>query len=111
MVTVEPYAELIKRVVREHARIKPSYENIAVEVICDDAQGHYEVMYAGWVGDRRVHGSALHIDLRDGKIWIQHDGTEHGVATEFMAAGVPPKDLVLAFHAPEDRKHTPFAAG
>jgi len=38
-------------------------DRIAVEVIFDDAQGHYEVMHAGWVGDRRVHGSALHVDL------------------------------------------------
>jgi len=47
MASVETYAELIKRVTREHAEIKPSYEGIAVEVICDDAQGHYELMYAG----------------------------------------------------------------
>jgi hypothetical protein len=111
MATVETYPELIKRVIREHAQIKPSYEGIAVEVICDDAQGHYELMCAGWVGDRRVHGPALHIDLRDGKIWIQHDGTERGVATELLEAGVPATDLVLAFHAPGDRKHTPFAVG
>lgn len=111
MATVRDYAELIKHVLREHAQLKPSYEGIAVELICDDTQGHYEIMLAGWVGDRRVHGSALHIDLRDGKIWIQHDGTERGVATEFMEAGVPPTDLVLAFHAPDDRKHTPFAIG
>jgi hypothetical protein len=61
------------------------------------------------VGDRRIHGSALHVDLRGGKIWIQHDGTERGVANEFLEAGVPPGDLVLAFHAPHQRKHTPFA--
>jgi hypothetical protein len=111
MATVESYAELIKRILREHAQIKPSYGDIAVEVIFDDAQGHYEIMHAGWVGDRRVHGSALHVDLRGGKIWIQHDGTERGVATELLEAGVPASDMVLAFHAPEDRKHTPFATG
>ena len=33
MATVETYAELIKRVIREHAQIKPSYDGIAVEVI------------------------------------------------------------------------------
>ena len=53
MATVENYAELIKQVLRDHAQIKPSYENIAVEVICDDAQGHYEVMYAGEPPGRR----------------------------------------------------------
>lgn len=110
MVEVDSYADLIKRVLREHAALKPSYGDITVELIFDDAQGHYEIMQAGWVGDRRIHGSALHVDLRDGKIWIQYDGTEHGVANEFLEAGVPPDHLVLAFHAPHQRKHPPFAA-
>lgn len=111
MAEVGSYAELIKRVLREHAAIKPSYGDIDVEVVFDDAQGHYEVMCAGWAGDRRVHGSAIHVDLKGDKIWIQHDGTEQGVASEFMAAGVPPEHLVLAFHAPDRRKLTPFAEG
>ena len=109
MASLDVYRDLIKRTLREHAALKPSYGDIVVEVIFDDAQGHYEVMHAGWVGDRRVHGSALHVDLVDGKIWIQHDGTERGIAAELLEAGVPPSDLVLAFHAPDQRKHTKFA--
>jgi len=111
MAEVGSYAELIKQVVRAHAALEPSYGKIDTEVIFDDALGHYEFMQSGWVGDRRVHGSALHIDLKYGKIWIQHDGTERGVAEEFMQAGVPAQHLVLAFHAPDQRRHTPFATG
>ena len=39
---------------------------------------HYELMYAGWNGPYRIHGSVLHVDIRNGKVWIQHDGTEEG---------------------------------
>jgi hypothetical protein len=63
MAEVESHAELIKRVLRQHAAHKPSYGDIVTEVIFDDAQGHYELMYAGWHGDRRVHDSAIHVDL------------------------------------------------
>ena len=35
MANVKDYAELIKRVLREHAEIKPSYGDIAVEMIFD----------------------------------------------------------------------------
>jgi XisI protein. len=35
------------------------------------------------------HGAIVHIRLIDGKIWIQYDGTEEGVATELLEAGVP----------------------
>jgi hypothetical protein len=51
----------------------------------------------------------LHIDIKNGKIWIQHDGTEDGIANEFVALGVPKEDIVLAYHIQYRRKHTGFA--
>lgn len=111
MAEVGSYAELIKRVLREHAAIKPSYGDIDVEVVFDDAQGHYEVMCAGWAGDRRVHGSAIHVDLKGDKIWIQHDGTEQGIAGELLAAGVAPEEIVMGFHPPTQRHLTRYATG
>ena len=51
----------------------------------------------------------LHLDIIDGKIGIQHDGTDIGIADELVALGVPKQDIVLAFHAPSMRKHTEFA--
>lgn len=46
---------------------------------------------------------------KDGKIWIQHDGTEIGFANEFVKLGVPKEDIVLAFTEPLVRPHTGFA--
>jgi hypothetical protein len=37
------------------------------------------------------------------------DGTEEGIAMEFVAAGVPKEDTVLNFRLVEERKHTEFA--
>ncbi|HEX7447902.1 MAG TPA: element excision factor XisI family protein [Pirellulales bacterium] len=31
----------------------------------------------------------IHVDIRGGKIWIQHDGTEDGIADRLVEAGVP----------------------
>jgi len=47
----------------------------------------------------------------DGKIWIQHDGTEHGVARELEALGVPRQAIVLGFDAPVKRPLTDYAVG
>ena len=66
-------------------------------------------MHAGWHRDRRVHGCVLHIDIIDGKIWIQHDGTTDGAAEALVAAGVPQEAIVLGFQPPERRKLTAFA--
>jgi hypothetical protein len=43
------------------------------------------------------------------QIWIQRDGTEHGIATDLLDAGVPKEHIVLGFKPPEVRKYTDFA--
>jgi len=109
MADIVSYPEIVKRIISDYAALPPSHGEIAVETVFDDAQGHYELVYAGWDGRRRVHGSVIQVDIRDGKIWIQHDGTESGIADELLAAGVPYEHIVLGFHHPDKRKHTPFA--
>jgi hypothetical protein len=49
------------------------------------------------------------VDIINGKFWIQRDGTEYGIARELVDAGVPKEQIVLAFRAPEIRKHTGYA--
>jgi hypothetical protein len=68
-------------------------------------------VYVGWRNQKRIYGPVLHLDIINGKIWIQQDGTEVGIANELIAIGVPKEDIVLAFHPPSMRKYTEFAAG
>jgi hypothetical protein len=60
--------------------------------MASDERGHYELLYTGWEDWRRVHGSVIHIDVRGDKVWIQHDGTEAGVAHDL------PCDLFRVLH-------------
>ncbi len=103
------YRKIIRQIIDEHAQHKPSVGEIEVETIFDESQDHYELIYAGWTGDYRVHGSVIHIDIRHGKIYIQHDGTEEGVANQLVEAGIPSGQIVLAFKPPELRPYTEFA--
>jgi hypothetical protein len=108
------YAEIIRRVLDEYAALAATPQPVGavrVEKIVDDAQGHYEILLSGWVGGRRVHGPMLHLDVRDGKVWVEHDGTSPGVVDDLLAAGIPASDIVLAFHPPEVRPLTGFALG
>ncbi len=66
-------------------------------------------MAKGWHDPRRIHGCLIHIDIINGKVWVQRDGTEHGIATELVAAGIPKDHIVLGFHPPEVRQHTEYA--
>jgi hypothetical protein len=65
-------------------------------------------MSVGW-DKHRVHGCVVHIDLIDGKCWIQRDGTETGIARDLVAAEIPKDRIVLAFKSPEIRPHTSYA--
>ena len=58
-----------------------------------------------------VYGTIIHVDIRDGKIWIQRDFTEEGVASELVDLGVPKTDIVLGFKPPYMRQVTGFASG
>ncbi|MDF5728333.1 MAG: XisI protein, partial [Rhizonema sp. PD38] len=58
----------------------------------------------------RIFSCIIYVEIKDGKIWIERDGTEIGVANELVEAGVPKQDIVLGFKAPYKRKFTEFAA-
>jgi hypothetical protein len=108
---VDHYREIVRRVVEEYASHKPSNGQIDTEAIIDRDKDHYEVVHVGWDGVNRVHGSVIHLDIINGKIWVQYDGTNRPVAEELLAAGVPREDIVLGFHPPRVRQYTDFAVG
>ncbi len=80
-----------------------------MQLVFDRERDHYMVFLVGQQGDHRIHGPLIHVDLIDGKFWIQYDGTERGVALDLIDAGIPKDRIVLGFKSPELRKHTGFA--
>ncbi len=104
------YSEILRDLIMKYARYEPSYGDVETEVIIDPEKGHYELLHVGWHGDRRIHGSVIHIDIKGDKIWIQHDGTAPGVALDLVEAGVSREAIVLGFRPPHVRSRTGFAA-
>lgn len=102
------YPEIVQKILEGHSENHLNNDT-EVQVIFDTARDRYQVVHLGWKELIRVYGCLIHVDIKDGKIWIQRDGTEVGVANELVAAGVPKKDIVLAFHAPYKRQFTEFA--
>ena len=107
---VARYREILRRVIEEYASYKPANGEIETEAVIDPSRDHYEVMHVGWDSRKsRVHGSVIHLDLINDKVWVQYDGTNRPVVDELLAAGIPREDIVLAFHPAELRHHTEFA--
>jgi hypothetical protein len=108
---VDKYRTIVKKLICEYASYRPSNGQIQTEVVVDPERDHYEVIHIGWDGVRRVHGAVVHIDIIDGEVWIQYNGTRHAIAEELLAAGIPREAIVLGFHPPDVRRHTEFSAG
>ena len=104
MEKLENYRKYIQQLLLKYEQRKPSYGDIEVETIFDLQRDRYQVVHLGWKQQQWIHSSILHLDIKDGKIWIQSDGTQVGVANELSEAGVPSEDIVLGFKSPFKRQ-------
>ena len=108
MDTLERYRQIVQEVLQPYTLRKYSGLDVTNEALFDEKNDHYAILSVGWEGRvRRIHHPLLHLDIINGKVWIQRDGTEYGIADELEEAGIPKKDIVLAFHRAEDRALLP----
>jgi hypothetical protein len=108
---LDRYREIVKRVVEEYASHKPSHGQIDSYPVIDTNGDHYLAVSAGWDKERRVQGAFVHLDIINGKVWIQYDGTSRPVARELVEAGIPKEDIVLAEKPPHIRQYTGYGVG
>lgn len=109
---LEQYRATVQTVLETYAgHERANDEGVDLQTIFDTTHDHYQLAYVGWHNRRRVYGSIVHIDIKDGKIWIQRDHTEVGIASQLVSAGVPKTDIVLGFQSPAKRPLTEYAVG
>jgi hypothetical protein len=109
MAKVEHYRQLVQELLTARSEIDFGNPDLESELILDTTRDRYQLVHVGWSDEQRIYGCSLHLDIRAEKIWIQHDGTEGGIAQELLDRGVPKQDIVLAFHSPFKRQFTEFA--
>lgn len=106
------YRATIRNVLREFADwVRKPNDPIKAEIVHDPVLDHFELVECGWEGRRRIHGVIYHLDIIDGKIWIQYDATDRPIATQLVQAGIPQSDIVLAEKPAEVRPFTGFGVG
>jgi len=104
------YREIIKKELSEF-QYSHGKSDVETQLLFDADHDHYQVSTVGWDKNKRIHGIVLHLDIRNGKIWIQYNGTEVDIAQVLVDKGVPKSDIVLGFHSPFKRQFTEFAVG
>jgi hypothetical protein len=105
------YRQIIKSILTEHDHLanRSSRKKYQTCLIFDEVHNHYLWMSIDWVKQKRINNTHVHISIKNGKVYIEEDWTEEGVANELLTEGIPKSDIVLAFHDPETRKLTEFA--
>ena len=107
MEKLDRYRQYIKEVIARHS-IPSFYGDAEVQQIFDTERDHYQLVHTGWFELERLYCCIAHLDIKDGRIWIQYDGTEAGIADELAELGVPNEDIVLAYHPPYKRPYSGF---
>ncbi|WP_413164712.1 XisI protein [Capilliphycus salinus ALCB114379] len=109
---IDHYRQLIRELLIERSKLRSPNSPIESQTVFDTENDHYQLVKVGWRdSSTRIYGCVLHVDIKDGKIWIQYDGTENAIADQLVERGVPKSDIVLAYHAPHVRQYTEFAVG
>ena len=105
------YQQFVQNLLSRYADYQPTSGETEIQAVFDTVRNHYQIVHVGWQGQRWVHSCSVHVDIKDGKIWIQWNGTEDDLAKELVDLGVPKKDIVIGFHTPYMRQFTDYAVG
>jgi hypothetical protein len=98
------YKKIAREIVTEIHQMVPDEEGMETQLVTDDLHGHYILFSVGWYDMRREYNAFLHLDVKqDGKVWVQHDGTDLKIAYLLIERGVAKDDVVLGFRQSEVR--------
>lgn len=89
--------EIVKQVILQYSKLRPSHGDIRLDTVFDQIQDRYALMQVGWDRGRRVRGNLIYVTLKDGKVWIEYDGIEPGITQDLIAQGIPEERIILAF--------------
>lgn len=109
---VDRYRAIITELLTHYASL-PSLgapgDEVQEQLILDPVRDHYQILALGWERGQRVYYPVFHLDIQDGKIWVQEDATDFDLVGELERRGVPRTDIVLGFQAPYKRALSGYA--
>ncbi len=92
------YRQLLQQIVERHAAMPAEPEDLESFPICDTTHDHYLLMDVGGGGRGRTGYVVFHLRLCDGKVRVERDGIEYGIAQDLIEAGIPPEDIVMSYY-------------
>ena len=108
MEKVVTYQNYVQEILQSYLENGERQSNL--QLICDTERNHFQLLSIGWQNElKRVMNIVAHLDIIDGKIWVQRDFTEPSITDQLIERGVPNCDIVLGFQPPYKRAYSEFA--
>lgn len=109
---IETYQTLIIDFLSEHQDQNLNTEEYRRMMLADKEHRHYQLIATGWASPSQyVDALLIHLTIKPtGKVWLLENSTELHVAEELVARGIARTDIVLAFHPPQYRALSGYAA-
>lgn len=102
-------ADVLEKVLQDYCEIlNRQRETVTSKIIVSEDGIRYLVITEGWNNNQRIHSLTFDAEIRDNKIWLHHDGLDHGITDDLLEGGITKDQIVLAFHPPHIRQHTGY---
>ena len=97
---LDRHRHLLRQVIGQHAAMKLGDRQLESLAICDPNNDNYLLMDVGYDQAGRADDVIIHLRLRaDGKVLIEYDGIEYGIARDLIEAGIAPEDILFNMYA------------
>ncbi|MCG5058493.1 MAG: XisI protein [Limnoraphis sp. WC205] len=106
---LEKYRQIVQSLLIKYSQFRTSEENIETQLIFDTERDHYQILELGWEDYDRIYNCIIHLDIKDGKIWIQRNTTDILIAEELVEMGMPKEDIILGLQHPYKRPFTKYS--
>lgn len=108
MERIKQYRQAIRSLLERYAGEGHRDGQLETQIICDSEHDHYQLVSLGWQGQRRFYSCLMHLDIKNGKIWIQRNQTDQLIAQELVEMGVAREDIVLGLQPAYARPDTGY---
>lgn len=99
------YRQYIQEFLTEQTQGQIIGGDIETEIIFDSDRDRYLLIDLGWQEHQRIYNCVIHLEIKDGKIWIQRNQTDKPIAEVLIAIGVAKEDIILGLQPPYIREY------
>ena len=104
------YRQILSDYLSEYVTDRMPQKDIQFQFVKDIEHGHFQVLEMAWIKDIFHCSIIFHFEIKpDGKVWLWVNNTDILVTEDLIDKGIPKKEIVLGFHAPEVRAYTGYA--